>query len=305
MTADMSVTPAGPNSIGEAVTIGMPVYNGAAYLPQAIASLSAQSASASTILVSDNASTDATPDLLADWAARDARVRVHRQHKNIGASGNFEWLAQNAQTAHFMFAAHDDGWSPNYVEALSRALASAEDIGLAVGATTLMTESWQPIRQVRLPQPAGNRSPRAIARQIRQVRAGWFYGMYRRELLLAALPRLKSYGHVWGNDFMVLLPILLSHRVAIEPEATFYQRTTQTSAALYRPPSAAARWRMHRAAERVCFDALRTAPLSPAHKALLAPAVFAYASRHSCKIRDIIWQAVSGIGLRSGKQRAP
>lgn len=277
------------NQQGADVTIGMPVYNGAGLLEQAISSLSEQTLRGCRILVSDNASTDATPQLLADWAQRDCRVCVYRQPKNIGASGNFEWLVRNASTPYFMFAAHDDGWSPDYASILSQAISQAGDIGLAVGETTLMTSDWQPIRKTRLPKSEAVLCFNAVKRQIRNVRAGWFYGLYRRDVLKEALPRMQSYGHIWGNDFILLLPILLSHRVAIAPAAKFYQRTTASSDTLYRPPLANDRWTMHRAAQRECFNALLEAPLTPLQKALLAPSILAYAARHSFKIRDILW----------------
>jgi len=55
------------------------VRDGAAHLPEAIASLEAQTDGDFEVLAVDDGSTDATPDLLADWARRDARVRVLRQ----------------------------------------------------------------------------------------------------------------------------------------------------------------------------------------------------------------------------------
>ncbi|MFQ5785990.1 MAG: glycosyltransferase, partial [Alphaproteobacteria bacterium] len=43
----------------------MAVRNGAAYIEQALAGLAGQSRGDFTLLVADNASTDATPDILA------------------------------------------------------------------------------------------------------------------------------------------------------------------------------------------------------------------------------------------------
>ncbi|NKB16140.1 MAG: glycosyltransferase family 2 protein [Sphingomonadales bacterium] len=116
-----------------AVTIGMPVYNGATYLPESIAALRAQSSPyIARILVSDNCSTDATPTLLADWAASDPRVTVVRQATNIGAMPNFKYLIRQADTEFFMFAAHDDLWSPDYVTALHRALVAKPTAPIAI-----------------------------------------------------------------------------------------------------------------------------------------------------------------------------
>ncbi|MBU6476163.1 MAG: glycosyltransferase, partial [Alphaproteobacteria bacterium] len=100
------------------VTIGIPVYNGAAYLDKALASIAAQSFQDMEILVSDNASTDSTPEIIAQWAAKDNRIHVHRQQANVGARNNFIWLLENAAAPWVKFAAHDDMLPSGYVDAL-------------------------------------------------------------------------------------------------------------------------------------------------------------------------------------------
>ena len=61
-----------------AVSVLMAVRDGARHLPETIASLAAQAdpGGGIEVVAVDDASTDATPRLLADWAARDPRVRV-------------------------------------------------------------------------------------------------------------------------------------------------------------------------------------------------------------------------------------
>src|SRR4029077_11331014 len=115
-----------------AVTVGLPVYNGAESLDRALGSLCAQTFADLSILVSDNASTDETPRIIASWAARDARVRVHRHPRNVGAKDNFRWVLDGADTAWVATAAHDDAWSPNYVEALHRVITAPPGFVIAV-----------------------------------------------------------------------------------------------------------------------------------------------------------------------------
>jgi glycosyltransferase involved in cell wall biosynthesis len=62
-----------------AVSVLMPVRNGAAYLPASVASIQAQDFPSFELLVIDDGSTDATPALLASFAAADPRIRVFRQ----------------------------------------------------------------------------------------------------------------------------------------------------------------------------------------------------------------------------------
>lgn len=66
------------------ISVIMTVHDGEHYLAEAIDSVLAQTMSALELLVVDDLSGDATPDILAAYAARDARVRVLRNPQNIG-----------------------------------------------------------------------------------------------------------------------------------------------------------------------------------------------------------------------------
>ena len=62
-----------------AVTVLMPVYNGAEYVCEAIDSVLSQTHSEFEFLIVDDGSTDETPELLRRHAAPDPRVRIVRQ----------------------------------------------------------------------------------------------------------------------------------------------------------------------------------------------------------------------------------
>ena len=67
------------------VSIGIPVYNGSNYVAEAIESVLAQTYGDFELILSDNASTDATEEICRDYAAHDSRVRYHRETVNRGA----------------------------------------------------------------------------------------------------------------------------------------------------------------------------------------------------------------------------
>ena len=56
------------------VTIGLPVFNGERYVSSAIESLLGQDYQNLELVISDNASTDTTPEILEWWAQRDNRI---------------------------------------------------------------------------------------------------------------------------------------------------------------------------------------------------------------------------------------
>ena len=60
------------------VSIGIPVYNGDKYLPDALDSLLAQSFKDFEIVISDNASTDRTAEICQAYRNKDARIRYFR-----------------------------------------------------------------------------------------------------------------------------------------------------------------------------------------------------------------------------------
>lgn len=111
--------------------MGVPVYNGERFLPGLFANLAAQTFGDFEIVVSDNASTDATPRIVAEWAARDPRIRYHRNPVNIGASGNFNKVFELSRAPLFKWAACDDTFAPGYLEACVRLLERNPDAILA------------------------------------------------------------------------------------------------------------------------------------------------------------------------------
>jgi glycosyltransferase involved in cell wall biosynthesis len=105
------MAPASPS-----LRIGLPVYNGAATVVSAIESLLAQTRGDFELLISDNASTDATGELCREFAKRDARIRYVRHPVNVGAMNNFGSVLDHTDAPFFMWAACDDTWLPTFVE---------------------------------------------------------------------------------------------------------------------------------------------------------------------------------------------
>jgi glycosyltransferase involved in cell wall biosynthesis len=98
------------------VTIGMPVFNGERFIVEALDSILAQTYKDFELVISDNGSTDTTEATCRRYAAKDQRVRYHREEVNRGATWNYNRVVELAQGEFFKWAAHDDLITPDYIE---------------------------------------------------------------------------------------------------------------------------------------------------------------------------------------------
>lgn len=120
-------------SAGPLVSIGIPTRNRAARLIEALDSARAQTYRRLEIVVSDNASTDATATACEEAQRAEPRLRVIRQPENIGLSRNFNAVLTAARGDYFLWLSDDDRLSPEYVERCLKALLQDPNTAVAVG----------------------------------------------------------------------------------------------------------------------------------------------------------------------------
>jgi glycosyltransferase involved in cell wall biosynthesis len=113
-----------PVLAGTRVSIFMPVYNGAAYLPATLASLLAQTYTAFELIVVDDGSHDGSADVVEKCAGHDPRVRLIRHERNLGAPAarNSGWRASDPAAAYLMDHDCDDLSAPTKLARLVSAL---------------------------------------------------------------------------------------------------------------------------------------------------------------------------------------
>lgn len=102
------------------VIIGLPVYNGQKYLDAAIESHLSQSFGDFDLVISDNGSTDATPEICVDYASRDKRIKYLRSPENRGILWNHRRVlhAIESPTQYFRWAGADDIMEPGLLQAM-------------------------------------------------------------------------------------------------------------------------------------------------------------------------------------------
>jgi glycosyltransferase involved in cell wall biosynthesis len=113
------------------LTVGLPVYNGQNFLTESLDALLAQTYTDFELIISDNASTDATEEICREYAARDPRIRYVRQPVNIGANPNHNFVVQVARGEFLKWASHDDLYAPQLLESCVEALDERRDVVLA------------------------------------------------------------------------------------------------------------------------------------------------------------------------------
>jgi glycosyltransferase involved in cell wall biosynthesis len=129
------------------LSIGMPVYNGEKFIAEAIESILNQTYTNFELIISDNASTDTTPEIVRAYAAVDDRIRFVRNDRNMGASFNYNRTFELAQGELFRPAAHDDTLAPACLERCIEALDADPSIVLAYTQSVCIDEHGQQLAE--------------------------------------------------------------------------------------------------------------------------------------------------------------
>jgi len=207
------------------LSIGLPVYNGQNYLSKAIDSILGQSFQDFELVISDNASTDRTAEICQDYAARDRRVRYHRNPSNIGSGRNFDQAYKLAAAGeYFKWAAHDDLLRPTFLEKCVAALDRDPDAVLCQSLIALI-DSEDAVTEVYDPKLTGTQSSRASERFASIVVQGHmstdFFGVIRRAALEGA-PSMSDYVNA---DHVLLAVLALRGRFIQIREPLFQNRS--------------------------------------------------------------------------------
>ncbi len=205
------------------VTVGVPVYNGAAYLEKCLTCLRDQTYRDIEVLIYDNCSEDATGEIAQRFCAADPRFRYFRQSENKGAVPNFLDVLEAARSPFFLWRAADDTSDPNYIETLLALLLKHPDRDVAVPRTVAALPDGG-VQWVHSASPLINVG-RAIGRlaQLLLSNHSWIYGLFRREAIARILPELLAgYPYLLGWDVVTLVPFEFDRKVVGTDATTFY-----------------------------------------------------------------------------------
>ena len=135
---------------GIPISVVMSVFNGQSFLSEAVDSILGQSFDDFEFVIIDDGSTDQTSDILRRYAARDARIRIHR-HNNMGRTQS---LNVGIRIAHGKYIARmdaDDVSLPNRFQEQFSFMEGHPDVGLLGGASQLISGDGRVLDAIRYP----------------------------------------------------------------------------------------------------------------------------------------------------------
>ena len=122
-------------------SVGLPVFNGERFLEDAIRSVLDQDLDDFELIISDNASTDTTPQICQDYASGDRRILYRRNSENLGAAPNFNSVVNLARGKYFKWISADGEIKPAFLSACIDALNQDEEAILACTKYLVMREN--------------------------------------------------------------------------------------------------------------------------------------------------------------------
>ncbi|HLD50433.1 MAG TPA: glycosyltransferase family 2 protein [bacterium] len=138
--------------LGPFFSVVMPVYNAQEYVSRAIESVFTQSDPDWELVIIDDHSTDRTPEILRDWASRDARIRVVRNTENIKIAKSLNRGIESARGKWIVRIDADDFFTPVYLKKLRIHAENAPSPDYFFSSwITVVDESSKKILDVRLP----------------------------------------------------------------------------------------------------------------------------------------------------------
>lgn len=203
------------------VTVGLPLYNSARQLRQAMDSLLGQTLSDFEIVISDNASTDGTAALCEEYVRADPRVRYIRQARNIGAPRNWNAVVHAARGEYFKWASGNDYYAPETLARAVEILSRDPGAAMVYGRTALVDDAGRVQRvydgdmDFSDPRPSDR-----LARVRRMEMNNAQQGVVRTAVMRrTGMDRMYPQG-----DKVLIAELALYGRCVLLPEVTLYRR---------------------------------------------------------------------------------
>lgn len=204
------------------VSILMAVYNGAAFIGQAIASVLHQSFENFQFLIIDDASTDTTSDIIQRYADQDKRIDLYTNNKNLGLTCSLNYGLKYCRGAYIARIDSDDIWHQDKLLYQMEYLKRHPDCALLGTAYFEIDKKGRFFREATVPLI---KSDESIRRNIIKFNP-FFHSsvIFRKDICI----RLGGYDETYryAQDYNLWVRIVAHHQVANLPQILSYRRMT-------------------------------------------------------------------------------
>jgi len=286
---------------GPLISIGLPVYNGADHIGDAIRAVLKQTVDDLELIVSDNASTDGTQEICVDLARADERVRYSRNANNEGAAANFNKVFKSSRGSYFKWLGHDDFLEPTAMERASQVIESRPDVSV-VHWLERMTDVKGNVLRVYEPSQGFQIDGQTSGARFRQMllwrRHGFagdpFFGLMRRQALEAT--RLQGRGT--NPNYLLLQELSLTGKFLTIPEVLaerIYNDVRVTAPRMIRwlDPSGTVGFPHLRKAREYFKVGLRHGQMSTVDRLVTGATLIGY-HLHPRELKGFVWDMTKG-----------
>jgi glycosyltransferase involved in cell wall biosynthesis len=130
------------------VSIVLPTYNGSRYIREAIESCLSQTFPDFELIVVDDCSTDATPEIVREYVGRDRRVRYIRHEINRKLPGGLNTGFAAARGGFLTWTSDDNLYRPQFLERMVATLQAHPEAGLVYSSLMAIDENGIPWKRV-------------------------------------------------------------------------------------------------------------------------------------------------------------
>lgn len=120
------------------ISVAMTTYNGEKYLREQLDSILNQTYKNFELIACDDCSSDSTVQILNEYAAKDSRIKVFVNEKNLGFKKNFEKAISLCSGDYIALSDQDDVWANDHIEKLYSII---ENKSLACGNSIMIDEN--------------------------------------------------------------------------------------------------------------------------------------------------------------------
>jgi len=146
------------------ISIALATYNGSIYISEQLDSIALQTRLPDELVISDDASTDDTLDIVRDFARRVSfPVRIYKNQERLGSTRNFEIAIRFCNGDIISLCDQDDIWYPNKLALTEECFINNEKSGAVFTDADLVDEDLNPYKN-------GARVWEVLALSLKQMR---------------------------------------------------------------------------------------------------------------------------------------